>query len=96
VKDGPVEVFLAELARHLGRGDQARHRAYAEVRDHLHDLVAEGRARGLDELAAETEAVGRFGAPRPLARALRPARRLRRSVQVASGVIAASTCVCWL
>ncbi|MDX6564311.1 MAG: hypothetical protein QOD65_4125 [Gaiellales bacterium] len=93
MKDGPVEVYLAELARHLGRGDRARHRASAEIRDHLHDLVAEGRARGLDELAAETEAVDRFGAARPLARALRPARRLRRSVQVASAVTAASTCV---
>lgn len=91
--NGPVEAFLAELERHLGRRDEARRRAYAEVKEHLYDLVAESRARGLDELAAETDAVDRFGAPLALARALRPARRLRRSVQVGGALAAAGTCI---
>jgi len=85
-----VEQFLAELARHLRRDEPTRQRVVAEVGDHLRDLVAEGRARGLDEQSAELEAIDRFGSPRAFARSVRPARRRRRTIGLAAGFTAAA------
>jgi hypothetical protein len=93
VKDGPVEEFLAELARLLRRDEEQGRRIVAEVGEHLRDLVAEGQARGLGEIEGETEAVERFGTPRALARAVRLPRRRRRVVQPVSSVVAAGACV---
>jgi hypothetical protein len=89
--DGPVEVFLAELGRHLRRDDEARSRTVAEIGDHLRDLVAEGVAQGLGELAAETAAVERFGTPRALAQSVRPARRGAR-LGIAAALAGAGAC----
>ena len=86
---GPVESFLAELARQLRRDDAARRRVLAEVGDHLRDLVAEGRSKGLDEYTAESEAVERFGPAREFARRVRPARR-RRSLRAGGTLTAAA------
>jgi hypothetical protein len=88
VTGGPVETFLAELAHQLRRAGDTRRRVVAEVGDHLRDLVAEGRARGLDEHTAELEAVDRFGSPRAFARAVRPTRRRTRSLRAGAAVIA--------
>ena len=55
----------------------------SEVGDHLRDLARENRARGLEELAAEADAVERFGSPRELARGLRPAPRRSRTALAA-------------
>jgi hypothetical protein len=93
VKDGPVEVFLAELARHLKGDEAARQRVVLEVGDHLRDLVGEGRAHGLDEGDAESEAVGQFGSPHALARALRPSRRRSRPL-IAGAAVTAITAAC--
>jgi hypothetical protein len=89
VTDGPVERFLAELERRLGRDDEARRRIVSEVGDHLRDLAAEARARGLGEHDAELEAVDRFGSPRELARGLRPGRRLAVPAWVLGGTVVA-------
>jgi hypothetical protein len=90
VSGGPVESFLAELARHLRRDDATRRRVVAEVGDHLRDLVAEGRSKGLDEHTAESEAVARFGSARDFARGIRPARRRRRSLRAGGTLTAAA------
>jgi hypothetical protein len=92
VTDGPVEAFLAELERHLGRDREARDRALSEIGDHLRDLAREGRARGLEEIAAEADAVERFGSPRELARGLRPPPRRSRRALVALLPAAAIAC----
>jgi hypothetical protein len=84
VTGGPVETFLEELGRYLRRDDATRQRVVAEVGDHLRDLIAEGRARGLDEHAAELEAIDRFGSARAFARGVRPARRRTRAVWLGS------------
>jgi hypothetical protein len=81
-----VETFLAELGRHLRRDEAARERIVAEVGDHLRDLVAEGRARGLDEQDAESEAIDRFGSARAFARGIEPARRRARAVRAGSAI----------
>ena len=49
MNDGPIAEFLAELARHLRRDDENRWRIVCEVGDHLRDLAAEARARGLGD-----------------------------------------------
>ncbi len=78
---GPIDAFLAELERHLGRNREMRDRVLSEVGDHLRDVAREHRDRGLEEIAAEADAVERFGSPRELARGLRPApRRSRRAL----------------
>jgi hypothetical protein len=89
---GPVDEFLAELGRHLRRDVATRERVVAELADHLRDLVAEGRASGLDELTAELEAVERFGSPRALARGLRPARTRTPVVCAATALAGAAFC----
>jgi hypothetical protein len=89
--DGPVDEFLAELGRHLKRDVATRGRVIAELGDHLRDLVAEGRSRGLDELTAELEAVERFGSPRALARGLRTPRTSTR-VALAAALAGAALC----
>jgi hypothetical protein len=91
VTGGPVETFLAELGRHLKRDVATRGRVIAELGDHLRDLVAEGRSRGLDELTAELEAVERFGSPRALARGLRTP-RTRTRVAWAAALAGAALC----
>jgi hypothetical protein len=89
VTGGPVEAFLAEFERHLGRDRETRERVLSEVGDHLRDLARENRARGLEELAAEADAVELFCPPRPLSRGLRPApRRSRRALAALIPVIA--------
>jgi hypothetical protein len=89
---GPVDEFLAELSRHLSRDDATRARVVAELRDHLRDLVDEGRARGLDELAAELEAVDRFGSPKELARGLRTPRGHAGVAWAATALAGAALC----
>jgi hypothetical protein len=88
VTGGPVETFLDELGRHLGRDEATRQRVVAEVGDHLRDLVAEGRARGLDEHAAELEAVDRFGSARAFARGIRATPGRTRPLRVGAAVAA--------
>ena len=44
--DGPVETFLAELGRHLGRDERRASASSAEVGDHLRDLAAEAAPAG--------------------------------------------------
>jgi hypothetical protein len=89
---GPVETFLAEVGRHLRRDETTCRRVVTEVGDHLRDLVAEGRAQGLDEHAAELEAVHRFGSPRALARGLRRPRRNARAAWAAIALVGAGLC----
>ena len=89
---GPIDAFLAELGRLLRGGAEERSRVAAEVGDHLRDLAAEARARGLGDLDAESEAVERFGSPRALARGLQPSRRPSRRAQVALSLMLAGAC----
>jgi hypothetical protein len=92
VKGGPVETFLHELARQLRSDREAGPGRIAEISDHLRDLVAEGRARGLDEIAAEQSAVERFGSPRELARNLRVKRRTSPLVRSIAAVAVLGAC----
>ena len=95
MSDRPIDAFLAELGRLLPRDDERRRRVVAEVGDHLRDLAAEARARGLGDEDAEREAVERFGSPRALARGMRPARR--RLPAIAGALAGAAVCgvVAW-
>jgi hypothetical protein len=92
VKGGPVETFLNELARRLRSDHEAGPGRIAEIGDHLRDLVAEGRADGLDEIAAEQRAVDRFGSPRELARNLRVKRRTSPVVRSIAVVAVLGAC----
>jgi hypothetical protein len=89
---GPIDAFLAELGRLLRGGAEERSRVAAEVGDHLRDLAAEARARGLGDLDAESEAVERFGSPRELARGLQPSGRRSGRAQVALSLTLAGAC----
>ena len=81
-----VAGFLTELERRLD-GDAARRRQVtAEIAEHLGDLVAEARAAGLGQAAAEEHAIERFGSPRALARGLRTRPRRLRGARVALAV----------
>ncbi|GAA2488130.1 permease prefix domain 1-containing protein [Winogradskya humida] len=65
---GPVERYLDEMFDLLsGTGADGR-RLLIEAEEHLAEAVAEGRARGLDDEAAERQAVDRFGAANTIAR----------------------------
>jgi hypothetical protein len=82
---GPIEEFLAELARRLRRAPDVADRVLEETREHLEESAADGRARGLDAAEAEAEAVARFGSARALARGIAPGRswRGRRTLAIA-------------
>lgn len=71
LSESPVERHLDELFDRLAGTGSAGRRALAEAEDHLQSAVADARARGLDEDAAEREAVARFGPPARIAAQLR-------------------------
>ena len=73
--DGPIERYLDELYAQLRSDPRAGRRLLDEAADHLHDAAAGLERAGMEPVEAEREAVRRFGASRPLARA-----QARRSV----------------
>jgi len=58
---GPVDRHLDLMFDRLGGTGSAGRRMLAEAEDHLRSAAEEARARGLDDEAAEREAVARFG-----------------------------------
>jgi hypothetical protein len=71
----PVTAYLDELAHLLRRHD--RRRILAEVRTHLIDAAAAGRAPGEHDETAQHRAVARFGSPAEVAGAFNAVRRRR-------------------
>jgi hypothetical protein len=67
--DGPVERYLDELYAQLRSDPRAGRRLLDEAADHLHNAAAELERAGMEPVEAEREAVRRFGASRPIARA---------------------------
>jgi hypothetical protein len=65
---GPVDRYLDEMFDLLAGTGASGRRLLAEAEQHLLDAAAEGRARGLDDEAAEHEAVERFGPAAAVAR----------------------------
>lgn len=63
-----IAAYLAELERELKTRRAPRARLLAEVSDHLRASAAELAAAGVDAVAAEKEAVARFGAAALVAR----------------------------
>jgi hypothetical protein len=69
MSDSPIERYLDELYAQLRTDPRSARRLLDEAADHLHDAAAELERAGADRIDAETEAVRRFGASRPLVRA---------------------------
>lgn len=65
-----IERLLADVRGRLGSSRFLGRRALTELRDHLHDSVAHGVARGLDESEAEDAAVRQIGTPDELVRSV--------------------------
>ncbi len=65
----PIEQYLDELYLHLRTDPRSARRLLDEAADHLHGAADELEAGGMARLEAEREAVRRFGAGAPLARA---------------------------
>lgn len=63
-----IERWLRELRAELRHDPLLARRVCEEARDHLAEIVAEERSRGMTPDEAEEAAVRRFGAPGPLAR----------------------------
>jgi uncharacterized protein involved in exopolysaccharide biosynthesis len=59
----PIDDYATRLAQALAARDIVAPRIVAEAREHLLDMVAEGRRRGLSPGEAERDAFDRFGAP---------------------------------
>ena len=66
----PIERLLSQVPDRLGLSRFLGRRAITELRDHLHDSVADQLARGVDRSAAEANAVQQMGTPDELARSV--------------------------
>lgn len=64
----PVESYLNVMFDRLAGTGAAGRRLLADTESHLYDSTAAGRARGLSEMDAESEAVARFGPVDAIAR----------------------------
>jgi hypothetical protein len=78
-----IERYLDELFDQLAGTGAAGRRALMEAEYHLRAVAADAMASGLPEDQAEHEAVSRFGPPALVARTLRSAGRLNRTVSTA-------------
>lgn len=65
----PIEEYLDSLFEHLRGDPREARRLLDEATDHLYGTAEHLEASGMTRLEAESEAVRRFGASRPLARA---------------------------
>ncbi len=78
-----IESYLDELFDQLAGTGAAGRRVLMEAEYHLRAVAAEAMTRGLPEDQAELQAVSRFGPPVLVARKLRSAGRLNRTVSTA-------------
>jgi hypothetical protein len=83
--------YLDQLSDRLRLPEPWASDVRAEVASHLDDAIDEGRAAGLDEVAATDEALARLGPPDELADGLRAAHQTRRRLVagIAGGAAAA-------
>ena len=83
--------YLDRLSERLGLPEPYATDVRAEVASHLDDAIDEGRAAGLDDMAATHEALARLGPPDALADGLRAAHQTRRRLvaAIAGGATAA-------
>lgn len=65
-----IDQVLAEVQARLGLSRLFGRRALTELRDHLHDSVADQLSRGLDQSKAEENAVQQIGTPDELVRSV--------------------------
>jgi hypothetical protein len=70
VSTTPIEDLLDELLRQSRADARSTRRLLDEASDHLHATVAELQGDGMGRLAAEIEAVRRFGPVKPIAHAM--------------------------
>lgn len=78
-----IERYLDELFDQLAGTGAAGRRALIEAEYHLSAAAADAMTRGLPQDQAEHKAVSRFGPPALVARKLRSAGRLNRTVSAA-------------
>jgi hypothetical protein len=64
----PIDGYLDELLSRLRGSSTDVRRILAETEQHLRDAAADAEARGLDPVAAQHEAIARFGSARDLSR----------------------------
>ncbi|MHB8959186.1 MAG: permease prefix domain 1-containing protein [Candidatus Limnocylindrales bacterium] len=83
--------YLDRLSDRLRLSEPYASEVRAEVASHLDDAIDQGRAAGLDEVAATRQAVTRLGSPDELADGLRAAHQTRRRLVagIAGGATAA-------
>src|SRR5688500_18820879 len=65
-----IDQLVSEVRARLGLSRVLGHRALTELRDHLHDPVADQIPRGLDRSHAEENAVQQIGTPEELVRSV--------------------------
>ncbi|MHB8893405.1 MAG: permease prefix domain 1-containing protein, partial [Candidatus Limnocylindrales bacterium] len=73
------DAWLAAVGRQLDAAPDSEAEVLEELSAHLDDRVAEALARGVDPAEAERRARNRLGDPATLGRAIRKARRAKRS-----------------
>jgi hypothetical protein len=88
---GPIDEYLAALARRVGRFSPRRRRLLAEAEDHLREAAALRRDAGAGERDAEAAAVAEFGPPRVPAAAVTGSRDLVLGAFVAAALAVAAT-----
>ena len=81
--DDRIEAYIRRVAAALPGSAAERVEVLAELRDHLHEARAAGRAAGLSEQAAAGDAIARLGSPSEVAAAF--AGRPRALVLLAAG-----------
>lgn len=70
--ESPIESYLDAMFERLDGSGPAGRRLLSEAEAHLYESAADGRARGLSDVAAEREAVERFGPVNVVTRRIPP------------------------
>lgn len=91
-----TERYLAELNRELRRLGVPAGRFLEETRGHLADAVEAGRARGLSQDEAESEAVERYGDARMVAAKFAAGRNRTLHAVLAGGAVAMGLAIAWV
>jgi hypothetical protein len=68
-----VDELVARVQAQMSLDSETEHEILAEIREHLAEAVAEGRAAGLDEAGALAQAAARFGVEDEIGRELQAA-----------------------
>ena len=83
----PIDTYLDELFARLRGSPTEVRRILSETEQHLREAAAETEARGVDPIAAQREAVERFGRPRDVAGEFRRSKGFLPTVPTLAGLL---------